>query len=265
MRYAAGFGGVESSRSAPDAPQYPPPGASVDYWLGAAGGTVALDVLDSAGRVVRSFSSDAAGEREQPPAEPSMRAPTMERVGTPRLPAEAGLNRFTWDLTFPGAWDANAQRSGRNGPHVLPGRYTLRLTAGGRTMQQPLVVQADPRVLRDGVTPADLAEQLRHNLAVRDMVSDVNRAVARVSAARRAASGTPPAAVLDLERRLVGESVRYGLPGLQQQVSYLYGLTSQADQRIGRDAVTRYRTLRRELDTLLLELNRALPETAARQ
>ncbi|HYD51621.1 MAG TPA: hypothetical protein VEA99_03295, partial [Gemmatimonadaceae bacterium] len=107
-------------------------------------------------------------------------------------------------------------------------------------------------------------EQLRHNLAVRDLVSDVNRAVARVAAARRDPAGAQAPALAALERALVGEPVRYGHPGLQQQITYLYGLTMQADQRIGRDAIARYRTLRRELDTLLLEVNRALPEAAAR-
>ena len=34
-----------------------------------------------------------------------------------------------------------------------------------------------------------------------------------------------------------------------------YGLTTHADQKIGRDAVERYQLLRKELDTLLAELN----------
>jgi hypothetical protein len=36
FRYTAGFGGVESNRSNPADPQYPPAGAMIDYWLAGA-------------------------------------------------------------------------------------------------------------------------------------------------------------------------------------------------------------------------------------
>ena len=50
-------------------------------------------------------------------------------------------------------------------------------------MTQPLSVRLDPRIEKDGVTIADLREQLRHNLRVRDMVTEVNQLVATVDAA----------------------------------------------------------------------------------
>ncbi|MDP9348813.1 MAG: hypothetical protein M3P24_06690, partial [Gemmatimonadota bacterium] len=114
MRYETGFGGVESGRSTPDAPRYLPAGAVIDYLLPDTSAAVTLEIVDAAGRVVRAFSSEGAGERTQSPAEPGMRAPTLERVGTPRLPREAGLNRWMWDLAHPGPWSASAQRSGRD-------------------------------------------------------------------------------------------------------------------------------------------------------
>jgi photosystem II stability/assembly factor-like uncharacterized protein len=264
MRYASGFGGVESARSGPDQPQYPPAGAMIDYFLADTTGVVTLEVVDAAGAVVRGFSSEAAGERLREPEQPGMRAPTLERVGTPRLPRQQGLNRFVWDLSLPGAWDANPQRSGRGGPMALPGRYTLRLVAGGRTHEQPLEVRMDPRVAADGVTEAELREQLAHNLRVRDLVSDANRLVARVRQERErlAAAGAASAGQLRrvqaLEARLVAEPVRYGRPGLQTHIGYLYGLSVQADQELGRDAVERYAVLRRELDERGAELEAIL-------
>jgi hypothetical protein len=273
VRYPSRFGGAESARQSSGDPEYPPPGATVDYWLAAAG-PATLDVVDAGGRVVRSFSSASSGERTQPPAEASMRAPTLERVGTPALPARAGLNRFVWDLAHAGPWDANAARAGRNGPMVLPGTYSLRLTAGGRTETQPLVVRADPRVLRDGVTPAVLREQLAHNLRVRDLVSDANRAAARLRAAKTRLTTAGPAAADTLarlaavEERLVTPPVRYSRPGLQSHAGYLYGLTTQADQEVGRDAAERYRTLRAAIDRELAALDAVLgreDRTAARE
>ena len=260
LRYSAGFGGLEASRADPSDPQYPPAGAMINYWLSAdaARGPVTLDVLDAAGKVVRSFSSVAPGERTQEPAEPGMRAPMMERVGTPRLPAAEGHNRFVWDYALPGPWDASAQRSGRNGPLALPGRYVLRLTAGGTTVTQPLVVRPDPRSVRDGVTPAVLAAQLAHNLRARDLVSDINRLVADVQAARRAApaGSTQASALAALEARLLPEPVRYGRPGLITHVTYLYGAALRADQKVGRDAVDRLLVLRRDVDAARAELDR---------
>ena len=264
LRYSAGFGGLESARSDPADPQYPPAGAMINYWLptdfDSTRGPVTLEIIDSTGKVVRGLSSAAPGERLQDPAEPGMRGPMMERVGTPRLPAAPGHNRFVWDYALPGPWDANAQRSGRNGPLALPGRYTLRLTAGGTTVSQPLVVRPDPRSVRDGVTPAVLAAQLRHNLQARDLVTDMNRLVADVQAARKAAAaGSAQAqALAALESRLLAEPVRYGRPGLITHVTYLYGAALRADQKVGRDAIERLAVLRREVDAARGELTRIM-------
>jgi hypothetical protein len=56
--------------------------------------------------------------------------------------------------------------------------------------------------------------------------------------------------------------VRYSMPGLQAHIQYLYGMTNQADQKIGRDAVERYQALRKQLDALQAEARAALGEAA---
>jgi photosystem II stability/assembly factor-like uncharacterized protein len=281
MRYRAGFGGLEAERVATADPQYPPAGAMIDYWLAAAPeGTLTLDILDSAGTVVRSFTSGAPGERTQA-VEGNMRAPAVERLGTPRLPARPGMQRFVWDYTLPGAWDAATQRPGRNGPMAPPGRYTARLALVGPNgsasrwqATQPLVVRVDPRAARDGITPAVLREQFVHNLRARDLVSETNRLAARVRAARTRLNGAPPGTVQQdslkllqaLEAKLLTPPVRYSRPGLQAHIQYLYGLTMQADQKVGRDAVERLQVLRRELDAVQAEARRLIgpePTTAA--
>jgi photosystem II stability/assembly factor-like uncharacterized protein len=286
IRYSTRFGGAESERpAAPDEPQYPGPGAVIDYWMrGDVKGPVTLEILDPSGKVIRSFSSEspAAGAREaggregggragQDSAavrredEPGMGAAPPERTGAPvRLPASPGLNRFTWDFAYAGAWDANPQRSGRNGPLATPGTYTVRVTSGDWTATQPLEVRMDSRLARDGVTLADLREQLEHNLRVRDMVSEVNMAVARLQRAKRRLQGATGAAADTLQRltaleaKLVTPSVRYSRPALPAHIAYLYGLTTRADQKAGRDAVERYRVLRRELDARQAELKAIL-------
>jgi hypothetical protein len=203
--------------------------------------------------VIRRFSSEGAGQREQTPDQPGMRAPEMVTVGTPRLPNAAGLNRFTWDLTLAPPIDRGGGGSRGNGPVIVPGSYTVRLAAGGKTMTQPLTVLIDPREAKDGVTIADLREQLQHNMRVRDMVTEVNQLVATVDSARQRLKNAGGAADtlrrLDaLREKLVTPAVRYSKPELQAHIQYLYSLTTQADQKIGRDAIDRYKTLRAELD-----------------
>lgn len=265
-RYAGSFGGVESSRFDPADPQYPPAGAQIDFWFARAPTTpVMLDILDASGKVLRSYSSEGTGERTS--VEPSMRQMLTVRAGTPRLDVKAGMNRMYWDFAVPGPWDANPGRSGRNGPRVVPGRYTVRLTNGSWSATQPLEVQIDPRVARDGVTLADLKEQYEHNLRTRDMVSEVNQLAAQIEDGRRRLAGASSAAdtlkaLEALRAKVVTPAVRYSKPELQAQIQYLYSMTTQADQKIGRDAIRRYGVLRKELDERIAELKKVLATPA---
>ncbi len=233
-RYRSGFGGAEADRGvSDDAPQYPPAGAMIDYWVSSPPvGALTLDILDAKGAVVRSFSSDSA------------RAGPTGRVGVPDLPTRAGLNRFIWDMTYPGPWTANSAQRGRGGPMAAPGTFAVRITANGATLTQPFVLRADPRVTRDGITQSVLAAQLAFNLKVRDLVSDANRAAERVRSAKMPA----------LDAEFFTPPVRYSKPGLQAHISYLYTMTTGADQRVGRDAVARYAELRKALDALTKRL-----------
>ena len=167
-----------------------------------------------------------------------------------------------WDMQYPGPWDTNARRSGRSGPVAPPGSYTIRLSANGITQNRKLVLRADPRVIADGVTPQIMREQLAHNLRVRDLVSDVNRAAARLSDLKRKANASPAGSALRaqvdaIDRSLITPPVRYSRPGLQAQIQYLYGAATDADQKVGRDAIVRYGQLKTELDIVLKQIEAA--------
>ncbi len=139
----------------PDEPagQNPPDGAIIDYFLGSPSREgVMLDVLDAAGKVVRRFSSH---DEPEPPVE-GRNIPDYWIRPPQRLSMEAGLHRFVWDLHYPAPvvedraypiaavfGDTPAEP---RGPWAMPGRYTVRLTANGRTLSQPLIVRMDPRV-----------------------------------------------------------------------------------------------------------------------
>lgn len=121
-----------------------PMGAVIDYYLAADAGVVTIEVLDQAGAVVRRVASDA-------PAPPATPPQTVSSLWVPKpqpLSAAAGQHRWVWDLrATPPAPPAGGGGGGggfRRQP-ILTGTFTVKLTAGGRSYTQPLVVVPDPR------------------------------------------------------------------------------------------------------------------------
>jgi photosystem II stability/assembly factor-like uncharacterized protein len=136
--------------------------ALIDYYVAVTdSGPIGIRVMDAAGKTIRDLPVPAAD----------------------RTP---GLHRVRWDLRYPGAvgFPGMIYRGGTLGvgPVAPPGEYTIVLTAGGDTHLQTLRVQRDPRLA--GITDADLAEQFRFALEIRDRLSETNRAVVRIRAVR---------------------------------------------------------------------------------
>jgi photosystem II stability/assembly factor-like uncharacterized protein len=156
----------------PDEPwaENPPDGAIIEYYLASAAGDAKLEILDSAGRLIRTFSSR---DTSMAPADIG-NTPRYWIRPTQVLSAAAGFHRFVWDLHYerpagtsgqPGQYPISATphdtpREPR-GPWALPGQFTVRLSVGGKTYRQPLVVRMDPRVK----TPA-AAIAAEHAMAV---------------------------------------------------------------------------------------------------
>jgi photosystem II stability/assembly factor-like uncharacterized protein len=166
--------------------QNPPNGAVVYYALASApreGEEVTLEFLDGSGAVLRKVSSKpredvaaAAGEDDDGPP----RAPE-------KLPAKAGLNRFAWDLRLeePSRFKGLILWSGETrGPVAPPGRYQVRLTAGGQTLTQPLEVRKDPRL---STTDADFAKQYDLLRRIRDKLTETHEAIGRIRDVREQA------------------------------------------------------------------------------
>jgi hypothetical protein len=151
--------------------QNPPDGAIVDYTLKANSGPVTLEIYDSRNQLVRRYASDDKPKVTEEELQKDLNVPTYWVRPTQTLSAETGLHRFVWDLRYApvkslehdypiSAIIHNTPRSPR-GALVIPGRYTVKLTAGGKTYMQPLTVTMDPRVK---TSPAGLQEQLNASL-----------------------------------------------------------------------------------------------------
>ena len=160
-----------SSQAGRDAPQFldaganPPAGIVFSYALETAPAeAIELHIRDSAGALVRSYSS-AEGA----------------------LPAAAGINRFEWNMRYPGAAAVEGVAGWwhrPDGPMIVPGDYVAELRVDGQGSTQPFQVQPDPRV----ETPAaDYETQLEMLLAIRDRLSQNNTLINKLVRLKRQA------------------------------------------------------------------------------
>ncbi|MGA3186638.1 MAG: glycosyl hydrolase [Bryobacteraceae bacterium] len=169
----------------------PPTGAVIDFWLkDKPTGEVKIEILDSSGKPVNHYSSNLpnhpAGSDDTTPAIDEQGGGGRGGFGAPaRIHAQAGMNRFIWDLhypdatTFPGLimWAGSTR-----GPMIVPGTYTAKLTVGDKTQTQQFVVKSDPRLK---TTAAEFSAQLSLSLQLRDKLSQVNQAVVDIRAAKK--------------------------------------------------------------------------------
>lgn len=165
-RQAYRFQAVEPPMSSfydPVVGQNPPYGASIHYWLKAASqDSVAVSIQDAGGKTVRSF----------------------------KAPAQAGVNRVWWNLRFEQSKEARLRVSPPHAPWIRvgpegipapgvgrfamlapPGTYTVKISAAGQELTQPLTV------LRDPTTAGSESEIAAQTQTVTDIVSDLDAAV----------------------------------------------------------------------------------------
>ncbi|MBC7894726.1 MAG: glycosyl hydrolase [Cytophagaceae bacterium] len=194
----------------------PPSGALVQYYVKDPNQRVTLEFLDAAGRPIKSFTSDQDAEtaadslrvegmkataidsmvKAGATRDSATKAMTaryadprvlMQNVDLeeffsraprpPRVPNKAGLNTFAWDMRYPDAVRFDGMimwAAGTTGPTAPPGTYSVRLTANGRTETQPFRIRKDPRT---EATDAQLVEQFRLLIAIRDKTTEANNAV----------------------------------------------------------------------------------------
>jgi photosystem II stability/assembly factor-like uncharacterized protein len=160
----------------------PPVGVYVHYFLtGKPKEPLTLDVLDADGNLVNRFSSKAEPP-EIPEDDPDAPSHPFKKMV---LTTEPGMNRVVWNLQYAGAVKIHKAKIDTGepaaGPLVLPGTYTLKLTVDGKSMMTRAEVLADPRV---DVPLADLKEQLRLTLAIRDSINRLAGDVGRIRSIR---------------------------------------------------------------------------------
>ena len=154
-----------------NAGQNPRPGVVFCFHLMEAGdGAVVLNIRNGAGELLRSYSSEATDEVNA-------------------LPAEAGLNRFHWNLRLPGVVDvvdALASWERPDGPMVVPGEYVAELVVSGESVTQSFEIRADPRLKTSAEA---FAAQFELLLRIRDRLTQNNELINKLMALKGQVEG----------------------------------------------------------------------------
>ncbi len=241
----------------PDTGENPPFGATVFFnmphdYRGKTAAT--LTFMDAAQHVIRRFtlhpktaaSNVTAEMREQ--MSPAQIKAAQDEAATAIAP---GMNAFQWDLRYPDATEVNgfyvpSAAGGENdfpiGPQVTPGSYTVTLSYGGQTLQQPFTVSLDPNL-----HPASngLEQRFALQLRIRDAIDSLDKLLNEALAARDRLPSSERAALDEQIDRLVnlqthssegplstGTRVRDHLAYLQSDVDFAYGAPTVAQYAV---------------------------------
>ncbi len=174
-RYRVLATGRASDANAQTNGQNPPAGADINFWLKAPG-RVEITITGPDGKEVRKLTQ----------------------------PGTAGLNRVWWDLKYematpvrlrtsppgepwvkvgPEGWRPLASYGPfRGNATVAPGNYKVQLTAGGKTLTEPLTVLRDPKSVGN---EQQIQEQVAFMLQIRGELEDMAQMINRMEWIRR--------------------------------------------------------------------------------
>jgi photosystem II stability/assembly factor-like uncharacterized protein len=154
-----GDNGTPLQKDEPQA-QNPPDGAIIDFYLkNPATGVVTLEILDAAGTVVRTFSTELLTQgvpgtgRGAGGGAIANRIPNTSplwRTTPEPFSATAGMHRVVWSPLGGGRGGGGGGRGGRGGggaatPQQITGTFTARLNVNGQSYSQAFVMKPDPR------------------------------------------------------------------------------------------------------------------------
>lgn len=155
---ARGVGGAPLREVDLTLPDDLPHGALLHYALSHEVATLAVELRDLEGTVLRRWTGDSANARASGPR---------------TAPRTRGLHRVVWDLR-----GAGPRGGGGQGVKMPPGAYTLHVVADGVVREQRIEVIGNPAAPE--ITRADYEQQYAVSVAVRDTISTINDWLARL-------------------------------------------------------------------------------------
>jgi len=176
-RLAYRFQSIRGIQSYPNdlcAGQNPPYGASINYYLKSIPkGDIKITILDESGQVIRTLGGPRQpginrvwwNLRHESPRQPRLR---NKPAGNPHVWEEKRFKRYTQQGWMPLiSWGI---RGGLIGPLAVPGKYTVKLTVGGKEFVQQLTVIKDPHSTG---SEADIKVQVKRVLEIRGNINTV--------------------------------------------------------------------------------------------
>ncbi len=143
-------------------------GVMIHYFLKDTTKAVAsLEILESSGKLIKKFAT-----------KPDKKAKEEE------LKLKPGMNKFVWNMRYPDAegfdglimWAASL-----TGPKAVPGIYKAKLTVNGKSSETEFEILKDPRT---SGSLADIKEQFDFSIAVRDKLTETNKAIKQIRTTR---------------------------------------------------------------------------------
>jgi hypothetical protein len=229
---------------------------------------VTISFLDSNGSEINSFSS--------------------KNEDAPWAPAQAGANRFVWNLRGSGATplesdgakDRRIQRAEEAvPPRVTPGDYQVKLTVGDQMMTESFKILRDPRLK---ASDDDLKAQYDMKIGIRDLVSSTNEAINQIRSvrdqveqwAKRADAGNDPEGVrrsadevkeklIAVEGELTQLDAGKAQPGeskIREKLLALTTMIDESDAKPTQGAEDVYKLLSEQLDAQKARLAQVVSE-----
>ncbi|MEE9511151.1 MAG: hypothetical protein V3V79_03455, partial [Gammaproteobacteria bacterium] len=210
----------------------PPWGVVIEYYLAAEPARdLSLTIMEAGGEIIQRFSSQSDD--------------------SPSPPAGAGMNRFIWDMRYPGnqlplsagALPELEYYGPPSRPVAPPGQYIAMLTVDGQTVEQRFEIRKDPSL---AASDADLKAQFDLMVDIRSRVDDVSDLVIKTREVRARITehraGLPDAetalrqldnieGILTMWMGSEAHPMMFGTPGQIQKLSRLSGAVIAADAK----------------------------------
>jgi photosystem II stability/assembly factor-like uncharacterized protein len=251
-----GFGGM---RGGGNLGTNPASGAVVYYNLPAKATDASLEFLDTQGKLIRKFTNHEERKEEKPAESAEEEEDFSARLAGPTvIPADAGMNRFVWNLRYADAmkipgmvlWDASLR-----GPLIVPGTYTVKLTYDGKTESQTFDVLRDPRL---NTTQDQYLAQLELELQIRDKLTKTHEAILNIRSIRRQ--------VDDLAARVDNKDVAAKAKALNAELTSVEEALYQTKNKANEDPLNFPIRLNNKMASLLEAIQSAdAPPTAQEQ
>jgi len=269
-------------------------GATIQYWLKKGGQRVTLEFLDAQGQLIRKFTNDPDTVETGAAKSERARVDSLAALGVMPASVEGrgrgtggassvsnrvGANSFTWNMRYPEPTTFDGLimwAAGITGPQAPSGSYTARLTVGDKSETRTFTLLIDPR---SGATQADLDEQFKFLIQIRDKTSEAHNAVrtiralkaqmaARVQAAPTARAAALRRSVATLTAQLSAveaeiyqvrnqsgqDPLNYPIK-LNNQIAALAGVVASTEAKPTAQSYEVYRILAAALDVELGKLN----------